>query len=90
MEYDICNVFLLSFCTFHFNARLHYKFNLHYLELGSGLTGTNEFFFKVFGGIYVSAKEPQVCGHCIVTLFVVCLDGIRMRHFCVCAFFFRS
>ena len=65
-------------------------FSLLYLKLGSVLTGTNEYFFKVFCGIYVSAKEPKVHDHYILTSFPLFLEGIRMFHFLCFVHFVRS
>jgi len=64
--------------------------SLLYLKLGSVLTGTNEFFFKVFGGIYVSAKEPKVHDHYILTSFLIFSEGLRVFHFLCFMHFVRS
>jgi len=92
MEYDTFNVvFLLSFLHILVLCLVMLDmFSLHYLKLGSVLTGINEYFFKVFGGIYVSAKEPKVRDHYIVTSFLIFSERIRVFHFLCFVYFVRS
>jgi hypothetical protein len=92
MEYDIFNVvFLLSFLHILVLCLVMLgTFSLFYLKLGSVLRGTNEYFFKVFGGIYVSAKGPKIHDHYIVTSFLIFWEGIRVFHFLCFVHFVRS